>query len=290
VLSSVLVLGISLQALAAMVGTWAIGGPAKVSAAWSVLDARSEGSYNIVWLGALDGHPFPAPGGDPTGVVQAGDASVTFGFTARAGALAIDTGRPLTGSGEPALREALVEIMSGTTVHGGALLAPFGVRYLIVEPDHLSVPARDALDAQVDLELEPSAGLVIWRNVVALPPAGVLQTDEGTLPIVTSADPATIQRLGRVPVSALDATGAGWQGVAGDGDLAVVATQYDDAWTLAGTDAAPRQAFGWSTSFDGVSGPVTITYGGQLARTIAMWLLAVVWGAALWITRKPVRR
>jgi GT2 family glycosyltransferase len=289
-LSGVLILGLSLQALAAMVGTWSIGGSDKVSAAWSVLDARSQGAYNIVWLGIHDGHPFPAPGGDPTGIVDSGDASVTFGLTARSGALAIDTGRPLTGAGAPTLRAALAEIMSGTTVHGGSLLSPFGVRYLIVEPDHLSPAAFDALNAQVDLELVPSAGLMIWRNVDALPPAAVLQADEGTHAIVAASDTGSIQRLGSVPATPLEPTGSGWRGAAGDGDLAVVATAYDPAWTLAGSDAEPARSFGWSTSFDKVSGPVTITYGAQLPRTIAMWLLAFLWGAALWITRKPVRR
>jgi hypothetical protein len=70
----------------------------------------------------------------------------------------------------------------------------------------------------------------------------------------------------------------------------VVATAYDPSWELAGSAATPQRSFGWSTSFSGVGSQVTITYGGQLPRTIAMWLLAFLWGAALWITRKPVRR
>ena len=71
-LSGVLVVGLVLQALAALVGSWAIGGAGNVTPAWSVLDARSLGEYNIVWVGAPDGQPFPAPGGDPTGIVQRG--------------------------------------------------------------------------------------------------------------------------------------------------------------------------------------------------------------------------
>ena len=40
-----------------------------------------------------------------------------------------------------------------------------------------------------------------------------------------------------------------------------------------------------------VEGPsVSIRYGAQLSRTIAMWVLAAVWLVALWITRKPVAR
>ena len=69
----------------------------------------------------------------------------------------------------------------------------------------------------------------------------------------------------------------------------MIATAFDGAWELAG-GAQPQQAFGWSTSFGGAPADISIRYGDQLPRTIAMWLLAVVWAAALWITRKPVRR
>ena len=82
---------------------------------------------------------------------------------------------------------------------------------------------------------------------------------------------------------------SGWEGPAGDGDLVVVATAFDGAWELSG-GAPPQQAFGWATSFANAPADVTIRYGDQLSRTIAIWLLALVWAAALWITRKPVRR
>jgi GT2 family glycosyltransferase len=290
VLTGVLIIGIALQAIAAVIGTWAIGGGDKASAAWSVLDARSEGRFNIVWLGGRDGRPFPSPGGDPTGVVEQGDATVTFGLTARSGSLAVDTGRPVNGAGAPALAHAVAEIVSGTTVHGGALLAPFGVRYVIAAPDTLPPPATAALGAQVDLEVVPSAGLEIWHNVAALPPAAAVHADAPTRAAIASGDPATIQRLGVVPAVPLEPTAAGWQGDAGARSDAVVATAFDDGWRLDGSDESPQQAFGWSTSFPDVSGPIDIIYGGQLPRTIAMWLLAAIWAAALWITRKPVRR
>ncbi len=289
-LSGVLVVGLTLQAVAAMAGTWAIGGPVKVSAAWSVLDASTRGAYNVVWLGANDGQPFPAPGGDPAGIVDNGDATVTYGLTGRQGALGIDTGRPLTGPGDPALSSALAEITTRTTVHGGALLAPFGVRFVIVDQERISAAARAALDAQVDLEPVPSAGLLIWRNVSALPPAGVLEADDATAAIVASSDPDAIQRLIPAPSAPLAATGAGWQGPAGPGRLAVVATAFDDAWQVQGSDASPQTSFGWSTSFPRVQGDVAIVFGQQLPRTVAMWLLVFLWAAALWITRKPVRR
>ena len=288
-LTVVLVLGLSLQAMAAMVGNWSIGGGDKVPAAWSVLAASTKGAYNVVWLGAPRGEPFPAPGGDPTGMIEQGAATVAYGLTDRQGALAIDTGRGLTGAGEPALRDALHDLLSGSTVHGGALLAPFGVRFVIVADDQLPEAARAALQAQVDLELVPSAGLLIWRNVAALPPAGVLHADRETASIVSASDPEVIQRFEPVPTTPLAASEGGWSGPAEGGDLVVVATAFDGAWELAG-GSQPQVAFGWGTSFTDAPADVSIRYGDQLPRTIATWLLAIVWGVALWITRKPVRR
>ena len=163
------------------------------------------------------------------------------------------------------------------------------MRFVIVADDQLPEAARAALQAQVDLELVPSAGLLIWRNVAALPPAGVLHADRETASIVSASDPEVIQRFEPVPTTPLAASEGGWSGPAEGGDLVVVATAFDGAWELAG-GSQPQVAFGWGTSFTNAPADVSIRYGDQLPRTIAMWLLAIVWGVALWITRKPVRR
>ena len=285
----VLAIGLSLQALAAMVGNWSVGGQENVPAAWSVLDASARGAYNVVWLANVDGRPFPAPGGDPTGVVEHGDATVAYGLTDRQGALAIDTARPLTGAGNPALEAALDDVLSGGTVHGGALLAPFGVRFVIVPQDRIPDAAYQALQAQTDLELVPSAGLVIWRDMAAIGPASVLGSGNAGS-VVLAADPAATQRLEPDRVTPLEPTDAGWEGSADGGGVAAIATAFDGAWQLEGSDAAPQRSFGWATAFTDVPADVAIRYGDQLARTIAIWVLAALWAVALWITRKPVRR
>ena len=288
-LAAVLALGLSLQALAAMVGNWSIGAD-RIPAAWTVVDAAARGSYNVVWLAGTDGQPLPVPGGDPSGVVPAGDASVAYGLTGRSGMLALDMGRPLTGSGTTALQQALVDVLSGTTVHGGALLAGLGVRFVVFDEASVPAAALSAFASQVDLELVPAAGLTIWRNVAALPPAGVVAADDEASAIVASDNPDVIQRWEPVPSAALSADDAGWTGSAEGGNLAIVATEFDDAWELSSSTSRPQPAFGWGTSFADVGSDVAIRYGDQLSRTIEMWLLAIVWIAASWITRKPVRR
>jgi GT2 family glycosyltransferase len=289
-LAGVLALGLSLQALAMMVGSWSIGDQEHVPASWSVLTAASADAYNVVWLSVVDGQPFPAPGGDPSGVVEEGDATVAYGLTGRDGGLAIDIGRPLTGAGEPAIRGALDEMLSGTTVHGGALLAPFGVRYVVVPQTAVPAAAELSLARQVDLEPIPSAGLLIWRNVAAIPPASVLRGDRGTAPIVASSDPDVIQRLDPTVSGTLTRTDAGWHGLADGGDLVTVASAYDGGWQLSGSGAAPQRSFGWATSFTDAPQTVEITFADQVPRTLSIWLLAAVWAVALWITRRPVRR
>jgi GT2 family glycosyltransferase len=281
--------GLLLQALAAATGEWAVGAD-QVPPAWAVVDSTANGRFRVLWLGAADGSRFPAPGGDPEGTVDAGAASVRYGVTGREGALAVDMGRPLQGPGADALGDTIGEIVTTTTVHGGALLAPFGVRYVVADASLLPAAARDALNAQVDLNLVPASGLVIWRSDLALPPAAVLDTDPAEDRLVTSSNPADIQRLLPVPTKALERVPGGWSGPTGGGSRVVVSTEYDGAWQLAGSDVAPERAFGWTTSFRTDAPSATVLYGAQLPRTIATWLLAVVWVAALWITRKPVRR
>ena len=282
--------GILLQAVAAMTAEWAIGGPDRIPAAWAVVDSSSKGSFRVLWIGPDDGRSFPAPGGDPQGVIEAGAATIQYGLTTRVGTLAIDTARPFVGPGSDGMREALGEILSGTSVHGGALLAPFGVRYLVASDDQLSDAARTSLDAQVDLDVVPAAGLAIWVNDTFLPPAAVLAANAKTANLLSAGQPAATQRLTAVPAVPLPQVEGGWSGATGGGNVAVVSTEFDDAWTVQGRTDQPARAFGWATSFP-VSGPsVSIRYGAQLPRTIAIWVLAAVWAAALWITRKPVAR
>jgi hypothetical protein len=282
--------GIALQAIAAMTAEWGIGGPDRIPAAWAVVDSASRGAFRVLWIGDDDGRSFPAPGGDPQGVVQAGPATLRYGLTTRVGAVAIDTARPLVGPGTDAMREALAEVLSGTTIHGGSLLAPFGIRYLVANEDEVSPAARARLDAQVDLDAVPQAGLAIWSNAVALPPASVLAADAATQRVVASDRPADLQRITATHATPLAQVEGGWSGHSGGGNLAVVSTEFDGAWTLSGTTAEPSTAFGWATSLPVTADDVQIRYGAQLPSTVAAWLLALVWAAALWITRRPVAR
>jgi GT2 family glycosyltransferase len=211
-LAFVLGAGISLQAMSAMVGGWAVGGPEAVPPAWAVVASEARGDFRVLWIGADDDRPFLAPGGDPSAVAPAAAASIRYAITGRDGIVAIDTGRTTNGGGTRYLADALNEILSGTTEHGGALLAPLGVRFVVAEQGDLPAAAAGLLDRQVDLDLIPALGLRIYRNGVAYPPAAVFPA--GIAEASGSADLATIAAVPAQRAVPMRAVEGGWDGEA----------------------------------------------------------------------------
>ena len=289
-LASVLLAGIVLQSVAAMTGRRATGSLDRVPAAWAVIDDAARGSFRVVWIGAPSGERFAAPGGDPQHVVEAGEASLRVAITDRGGTSALDVGRPLAGPGADALWSTIREIMAGGTTHGGALLAPFGVRYVVAGEGDLPPAAASRLGAQTDLDLVPASGLVIFRNAAALAPATAVADDGVLADAARAGDPASLQRVDDVRGTALSPVPGGWDGTATPGDVVLVSTEHHDDWTLEGSDAEPFRAFGWATGFEGAPGEVSVRHAGQLPRTIAVVVMAALWIVALWITRRPVAR
>lgn len=281
--------GLVLQSVAALVGGWAVGGPERVPAAWSVLRSTTNGNYRVLWVGGQTGAPFPAPGGDASGLAQAGAATLRYGLTGRDGSLAIDLARPFVGPGPDSLASALGEILSGGTRHGGALLAPFGVRFVIAGDDDLPVEAAALLDAQVDLDLVPASGLTVYRNARALAPASMLEDDDASVDAMRTTAPADIVSTSVRRGSSLRQIEGGWLGGEGTGPV-FVSTEFQGDWILEGADDDPFTSFGWATGFDAQRAPVTVRHGSQLPATIQLSMLAVLWVAALWFTRKPVAR
>jgi GT2 family glycosyltransferase len=288
-LGVVLAVGLLLQTLAVAVDEPAFGGPERIPAAWAVVDSASEGAFRVLWVRADDGRPFPPPAGDPSGLAEAGDATLRFGLTDRRGSRAIDIGRPLAGPGAVRLHDVLGDVLAGSTVHGGALLAQFGIRYVIGSEGAVPPAALERLEAQVDLDTVPASGLVVLRNAVDIPLAAVLQVDPSSRHIISSSDDADHERLVTLPASPLDQVHGGWDGIGGPGGLVFVSTEFDEAWQLEGSASDPARAIGWATAFPSPTGEVHVRYGAQLPRTIQMWLLAAVWAVALWVTRRPVR-
>jgi GT2 family glycosyltransferase len=283
-LSVVLGVGMGAQGLQVALAEWEVR-PEGLPPAWPVVASAAPGAFRIVWVGGPNGEPFPAPGGDPIGLVEAGEATVRFGVTDRDGATALDIGRARLGPGYDQLRATLAELVTGDTQHAGALLAPFGVRFLVALEGDLPAGVHARLEAQVDLDRVPAGGLTIYRNAAALPVAfGTTAT------VPPDADPTALELAPFADAIELERDGATWRGELGIAGSAVVAEQMDGGWRVV-TDGRARpvaRALGWAMTAPAGPGPVTVRFDEQWIRTAEMWALAALWLLALWITRKPV--
>jgi hypothetical protein len=284
----VLAVGIGAQALQVTLAEWEVR-PNGLPPAWPVVDAAAPGEFRILWVGSTARDRFPAPGGDPIGIVGSSDAGLRFGLTDRRGSSALDIGRPASGPGYDYLRSVLGELLAGETAHAGMLLAPLGVRYVVADEGDLPASAAARFDVQADLDRVPAGGLTIFRNAAALPTAFVA-TDPAWIPTADASSFPEIAARPIVDVQRIAPPGAGGTpDVASAGEV-VVADQFDAGWRIEnqGQRRTPQRAFGWAISSEVEPGSVSFIHTGQWVRTAEMVLLGLLWLAALWITRKPV--
>jgi hypothetical protein len=289
-LSALVATGIVLQMLEAATGGWDIGAN-QLSPSWPLVSAADPGTdFRVLWLGGRSGEPFPAPGGDAITQAAAAGTTIRYAVTDRNGTSALDTGRGFTGDGYGYLERSLVQIMSGNTTHGGALLGPLGVEYVVAQDGDLPQSVSLRLQAQVDMDLVPTSGLVIYRNERVYPQAGA--TDQADFArAAAGTDLLPVASLPEFDGSTLAPVPGGFGGTS-PGGVALLARQFDGGWRLVSGNRSyrPSTSFGWATRFDAPKGDVRLTYANQRTRDIEVGVLAALWFAALWITRKPVRR
>ncbi|MGH2684724.1 MAG: hypothetical protein ACRDJP_04575, partial [Actinomycetota bacterium] len=283
ILGAILALGLAAQALAILPGGWAVG-ETRIHPAWPVVaSAEPDVPLRVLWLREPDGEPFAAPGGDPQGVVSAGAASVAYGVTGRGGRSILALSSPAAGTAYTSLERTLQAILAGRVRHGGALLAPFAIGYLVVEPGTLPAAASDRLAEQVDVDLvQRAGGLLLYRNAralpraVALPPSSVAPARAADLLSPTAIDTGA--------AAPLRGSGDRWYGQVPQGGLAFVADQFDPDWTS--DVGSPFPAFGWALSVEAPAGAASIVFDGRLRWMLQLAGLGVVWVAALWIVRR----
>jgi len=282
-LTVVLAVGIGAQALQVALAEWEVR-PDGLPPAWPVVASSPPGAFRIVWLGTPNGDPFPAPGGDPIGLAESGEATVRFGLTDRDGGSALDAGRARSGPGYDELRVSLEELLGGDTQHAGALLAPFGVRYLIAAEGDLPPAAAARIEAQIDLDLVLAGGLTIYRNAAALPTAFV----SSNAPVPDASDPTALQDAPDVDTVTLEGAGDRWAGTAISPGNAVLTQQFDDGWRVRNPGSPTVfEGYGWAIAAPVVAGEVVIEHRRSLLDDAQLAILALLWVGALWITRKP---
>jgi hypothetical protein len=131
----------------------------------------------------------------------------------------------------------------------------------------------------------PAGGLTIFRNSAELPTAFV--STEAPIPDV--ADPALLEESPPTDATPMEGGGERWSGIAPEAGHAVVTEQFDGGWRVesGGRRLAPFPGFGWAIAGTVEPGEVLVEYTNQWVRTAELVVLAVLWLAALWITRKP---
>ena len=164
----------------------------------------------------------------------------------------------MAGPGADHLEDALNEVLSGTTHHGGALFAPFGGALRGGRRRLAATGGRRAA--------RPASSTSTWCRPRARrssatpprcrPPPSSTRTRTPTA-LMHSGTPADVARLGAVDASSLDPIEGGWSGGQGRGPV-YVSTEFQGSWQLDGSDLEPRRAFGWATSFEPVEAPVSV--------------------------------
>jgi hypothetical protein len=108
-------------------------------------------------------------------------------------------------------------------------------------------------------------------------------------PVPDRSDPAAVEASPAVIARALGGRGASFTGTADAPGHVVVTQQLDAGWRVenAGEVLAPFPGYGWAIAAPVQAGTVAVRFTDQWVRTVELFLLALLWGIALWVTRKP---
>ncbi|MCU1351969.1 MAG: hypothetical protein JWM05_1178, partial [Acidimicrobiales bacterium] len=247
---------------------------------------RAKAPFRVLWLGRPDVLPLAG---------YRLDDNVAYATTDRGAPSVLDLWAGSAHGPTHLISEAVLAAERHDTTRLGRLLAPMGVRYLVIpfqlapEPFHRDVqppprPLLDTLAQQLDLEEVPvNGGVLVYRNTAWAPSRAVLPKGTGDR---ARPEDAVSQDLSRaVPALVHDhgptkATGR----VPRPGDL-LVATAANKGWHLQ-VDGVPTRrstAFGWANQF-GVqqAGQGRLTFATPVLRylelvgQVLLWVLVVV--------------
>jgi hypothetical protein len=182
----------------------------------------------------------------------------------------------------------LREVLAGATRHAGSLLAPLAVRFVVADPKDIPKEAFRRLARQLDLNLVPAGGLLIFENAKWVPLASIVADPEW----LQAAFAPTIESVAHLPAAHAEPLLRSPVSGSPDESLILLSQQYDSRWRLTLRQGAeplhPRRAFGWAVGFVGSPGPgFAIAFGGQRVRSVEIALLAMLWLGVLWVKRKP---
>jgi GT2 family glycosyltransferase len=297
-----LVIGLIPGVIAIGDGEWDMPSDPIAELAASQFPPRSDlGSYRVLWVGDPRVLPIPAtPYAEGIGfaVSDAGPMGVTEAFPT------------VRGPAGERIHEVLDLLAIGSTARVGRLLAPLGVRYVVVPladgiessvADPLPTPAGllEALAAQLDIGAVQSPPTIeVFVNRAWIPPAAYLEgaaaeasarAGEGSLLLADVTGVSTIVDDSGGAVDLVDvvaSSGPTLVSVPGPGVLHL-GVPFDGTWAASMSDVEleARAGFGLTTAFDlPDGGQVLVEHVRPGGRTFAMAAVSVLWiavGAAL---------
>jgi len=273
-------------------GRWNAPSPELAGTLGSLPTNPPSGDFRILYLG--DARVLPLPGRpyrDGIAYAVSDDGALTV----------LDSWSPRSGAGDALIVQALDSISRLSTLRGGRLLAPLGIRYIVVPlvdglrsrrnaPLPSPVGLEDALADQVDLRRSSyvSDQAIVFENTAALPLRALLggRTEQASRTAgagaLVEADFSEV-----IPVFVgIPHTRAAREAISGTGPTVLHdAVGKDPRWrlTLDGTRVTGRSAFGWSTAYDlPGGGRAVLRYDTPWSRTVvivvqlALWIVVVV--------------
>jgi len=253
-------------------------------------------SFRVVWVG--DPELLPAAG-------WRYDDDVAYTTTDRGVPTVLERFSGPPPGATPLVADALHLAQDRRTTRLGRLLAPMGVRYLVVQtalapggagedatPRPVPAELTDRLAQQLDLQPVPVAkGLTIYRNTSWAPTRAVLPQRSGPRGDFTAA--ADDDLSDATPVLRRDVANAGARGtVSAKGDLLFAATA-DERWRLLidGVAAKRGETYGWANQFDaGRTGRGELSYDTPTAHRLASLGQAALWVVVVVAWRRVRRR
>ena len=277
-------------------GSWGLPGR-DFGAEVALLDQRAGPEpYRTVWIGAPGVLPLAAWPGEGGGAVAGSRAGLQIGVTERARPDATDVWLAPEAGATAELMAAVAAVLDGDTARAGRILAPMGVRYVIVAdrsgPEPYVAEASDplplvtaAFERQLDLvEIDLNPALSVYENTVWGPARALLEPD-----VEFGSDPLAARDLPDyegAPVALPRESGhARASGALDEPTTLALAAGFDPRWRLevGGQRVPGEEVMGWATAFR-VGGGVldggtsaTLSYDTPAERSGLVAAQAVAW-------------
>ncbi len=300
VVAGAFAIGLVPGAVNAVAGTWHQPGTTLPELLTQLPDQSESGDYRTLFVG--DARVLP---GSPTNLGY----GIAFAVANGRGASLDDLSEAApTRTGDAGSR-AVRGIVRGTTARAGRLLAPLGVRFIVVPIIDGGLSTRshpvaeprglvDAMSRQLDFKRRYSSpDLAIFENSAWVPVASLLTTSGAEASKSAGAESMIANDLtGATPV--LPSVGALRESsVRAETGTLHLSVPYTTHWkvTVDGAEVPVRPAFGLTNAYDiATPGMVSVSFEpSMIGRTVAL-LMVVVWLAVGWVAlprrRRPPRR